>query len=302
MMNNNSRYIGVLYACITALLWGFLAIALKAALKFTDPITVVWFRFTLAFVVLFLAVRLRSPHQLDLLKKPPVLLLGAGLFLGANYLGYMMGIKNMGSNTSQIVIQTGPIMLAISGILFFKEKVNWRQIVGFSIAALGLFFFYQNKLAEFVHSADILKAGFYWVLFAAITWTVYAVFQKILVRTYAPSALNLVIYLIPALAFAPFANFSTLEGLSVGQWALMAFLGLNTLVAYGSIALAFKYTQAYKVSVIVTMNPIITLVTMSILALLEVTWVEAEIMSLNALWGAVLVLSGAIIAIYFSRK
>lgn len=301
-MNNNSKYIGVVYACVTALLWGFLAIALKAALQFTDAITVVWFRFTLAFVVLFTVVRLKSPHQLGLMKKPPIMLLLAGLFLGANYIGYMMGIKNMGSNTSQIVIQTGPIMLAISGIVFFKEKVNWRQIVGFSIAALGLYFFYQNKLEEFVHSANILKAGFYWVFFAAVTWTVYAVFQKILVRSYSPSSLNLVIYLIPALLFAPFADFSSLSGLSIGQWGLMAFLGLNTLVAYGSIALAFKYTQAYKVSVIVTMNPIITLVTMSVLALLEVTWVEAELMSLKALWGAVLVLAGAIVAIYFSRK
>lgn len=302
MMNNDSKYIGVVYAGITALLWGFLAIALKAALQFTDALTIVWFRFALAFVILFLVLRLKSPHQLDLIKKPPLLLLLAGLFLGCNYLGYMMGIKNMGSNTSQIVIQTGPIMLAISGIVVFKEKVNWKQIVGFSIAAVGLFFFYQNKLAEFVHSTDILKAGFYWVLFAAITWTTYAVFQKILVKKYSPSSLNLVIYFIPAVLFMPFANFSSLAELSIGQWGLMAFLGLNTLVAYGSIALAFKYTQAYKVSVIVTMNPIITLIAMSILALLEVTWVEAEIMSLNALWGAVLVLSGAIVAIYFSRK
>ena len=208
----------------------------------------------------------------------------------------------MGSNTSQIVIQTGPIMLAIAGIVIFKEKVNWKQIVGFSIAGMGLFFFYHNKLAEFVHSTDILKAGFYWVFFAAVTWTMYAVFQKKLVKDYSPSSLNIVIYFIPAVLFMPFADFSSLSGLSTGQWGLMIFLGLNTLVAYGSIALAFKYTQAYKVSVIVTMNPIITVVAMSVLAVLEVTWVEAEIMSLNALWGAVLVLAGAVVAIYFSRK
>ena len=55
-MNSESKYIGVVYACITAVLWGFLAIGLKAALQFTDALTVVWFRFTLAFVVLFLGI------------------------------------------------------------------------------------------------------------------------------------------------------------------------------------------------------------------------------------------------------
>ncbi|WP_153633243.1 EamA family transporter [Prolixibacter sp. SD074] len=45
---------GVLLAMTTAFLWGFLAIALKVASTMVDSYTIVWFRFTVAFLALFL--------------------------------------------------------------------------------------------------------------------------------------------------------------------------------------------------------------------------------------------------------
>jgi drug/metabolite transporter (DMT)-like permease len=74
------------------------------------------------------------------------------------------------------------------------------------------------------------------------------------------------------------------------------------LVAYGSIALAFKYTEAYKVSIIVTLNPIITLITMSILTYMQVSWIQPESMTIYSLIGAILVIGGAVTAVFFSKR
>lgn len=46
-MSNQSK--GIIYAAVTAFFWGFLAIALKVAVREVDPKAIVWFRFFVAF-------------------------------------------------------------------------------------------------------------------------------------------------------------------------------------------------------------------------------------------------------------
>ena len=90
--------------------------------------------------------------------------------------------------------------------------------------------------------------------------------------------------------------------MSFPVWLIVIFLGLNTLIAYGSLAFAFKYTEAYKVSIIVTLNPIITLITMAILSSLQVDWIKTETLDPISMIGAACVIGGAIIAVFFSKK
>ena len=60
----------------------------------------------------------------------------------------------------------------------------------------------------------------------------------------------------PVLLFLPFVNFASLAHLSFGYWALLVFLGANTLISYGCLSLALKYLEAGKVSIIIVLNPI----------------------------------------------
>ena len=74
------------------------------------------------------------------------------------------------------------------------------------------------------------------------------------------------------------------------------------MLAYGALAASFKYIEANKVSIIITLNPIITFVVMSILAVLEVSWILAEKITLPLIFGAGMVMSGAILAVKSSKK
>lgn len=299
---NSSNLKGVLYAMLTALLWGFLPIFLKVALKEIDPVSIVWFRFTFAFAVLFIYYLLTDKKQLKIFTRPPLILVIAAVALGVNYLGFLQGLNYTSPSNAQIIIQTGPILLALVGVIFFKERLNYRQIIGFAIAGLGLFLFYHNQLQTFIHDTEAFNKGFFWVELAAVTWVLYAALQKKLVQQHPAQVLNMVLYGIPALIYTPIADFSAFSGLSVNTWIIVIFLGVNTLVAYGSIALAFKYTEAYKVSIIVTLNPIITLLTMAVLTEMQVEWIKAENLTIYSLLGAVLVIGGAITAVFFSNK
>ncbi len=294
-MSNNLK--GIILAAITAILWGFLAIALKAANADVDPVTIVWFRFALAFVLLSGYHAFRKPKELRILTNPPLLLVVSAICLAANYLGYMQGIHYTTPGNAQVIIQTGPILLGAYGILFFRERLSLMQIVGFSVAIVGFILFYRQQLSTIVGPEEAYNTGVWWIIFAATAWSGYGALQKLLVRKFPAQTLNMFLYGLPALIFIPWVDFSSLASLHTTSWLLMAFLGLNTLVAYGTLGAAFKYIEANKISIIITLNPIITFAAMALFTTLNVSWINPENISIMGVLGGVLVLAGAILVI-----
>ncbi|MGK7396121.1 MAG: DMT family transporter [Candidatus Cyclobacteriaceae bacterium M3_2C_046] len=299
-MSDNLK--GILFALTTALLWGFLAIALKVAVTKIDPFTIVWFRFALAFLVLLIYFSLLKKQALSILKKPPWPVFIAGFFLGINYFGFLMGINYTSPSNAQVVMQMGPIILALVGVLVYREKLNRRQIAGFILAGLGLFLFYREQISNLLGQQNIYDQGMIWIFLGASSWVIYATIQKFLVKNYAPQSLNMMLYLVPAILYIPMVEFGQFTHLSLNYWLLLIFLGLNTLIAYGALAEAFKYTEANKISIIITCNPIVTLLAMWVLEAFQVNWIAAEEISINALLSAILVLSGAVLAVLKPKK
>lgn len=266
-------------------------------------VNIVWFRFLFAFSSLFIYYLLFQPKKLAILKKPPVLAIVAALGLGINYIGFTTGIDYTSPNTAQVIMQIGPILLGVVGFLVYKERINRWQMLGFAIAFVGLSIFYINQIEGMLEEkANLFNKGFFWVLSGALGWVLYASLQKHLVKSFEPQLLNLIIFAIPTFLFIPFVDFNLFSSLSFGQWLLMIFLGLNTIIAYGFLALAFKYTQVNKVSVIITLNPIITFAAMTALFYLDVQWIETSLMGLKTFVGALLVIFGAIFVIHFRSK
>ena len=256
---------GILYAAITALFWGVLAIALKVAVRHVDAATIVWFRYSLAFTPLLIWHILRRPKEIRILYKPPWLLVVASLALAYNYIGFMWGVQYTSPSNAQLFIQSGPILLTLAGIFFFRETITRMQIFGFLLAFCGLLLFYNQQIGALTSGESVYMKGVFLTLSGAVTWAVYAALQKKLVTRYSTFTLNLFLFGLPTLLYLPLANFSTLSELDWIMWLVMAFLGLNTLVAYTTLSMSLKYLEAGKVSIIIIMNPLITFIIMGIL-------------------------------------
>lgn len=288
---------GVLYAILTASLWGFLAIVLKVITYELSPVTIVWFRFAIAFVILGLWTLIFRKTDFRIFLRPPFLLILTALFLALNYLGFIGGIKYVSPSSSQVFIQIAPVSFAVSGIIIFREHVSWRHIVGFVLVLSGIGLFYSEQLRQLTAGGEHFTRGMLLVLGGGLSWTVFATLQKSLLTRISPNQLNLFIYGACALAMAPLVKFVQLQGMPAANWYLLIYLGLNTVLAYGSLAMAIKLTEATRVSVIILLNPIITFVTMAILTKMEVPWIAPEYFSLLSLFGALTVLGGAILVI-----
>lgn len=300
-MQNQSK--GVLLATTTAFLWALLAIGLKVALNYFDPYTVVWFRFFVATICLSIYFMLKKPSYLKVFQKPHWMMLLAGFFLGCNYIGYMQGVNFAGPAATQIVIQTGPILLGFIGFVFFKESLSPLRAIGFVVATIGFAIFYTYQLTGFGADKDTFIKGIAWILFAAVSWTTYAVFNKKLVTYKPPQQVNLIVFALPTLLFLPLVDFSLFtQAHTWWVWLLMTALGLNTLVAYGTLAASFKYTEANRIGIIITLNPIITLILLEIMMVMDVQWFEIKQVPLPAFLGAALVIGGAILAVGINRK
>jgi drug/metabolite transporter (DMT)-like permease len=295
-MGNDNRK-GALYAVLTASLWGFMAIILKVITSELSPVTVVWFRFAIAFVVLGIWTLIFRKSDFRIFLRPPFLLFLAALFLALNYLGFIAGVMYVSPSSSQVFIQIAPVSFALSGIIIFREHVNWRHIVGFILVLAGIALFYSEQLRELTAGGEHFTLGMILVLGGGLSWTIFATAQKALLKTIGPNQINLFIFGVNALVMLPMAKFVQLSGMPAVHWYLLIYLGLNTVLAYGSLAMAIKLTEATRVSVIITLNPIITFVTMAILTKMEVSWMDPEAFSLLSLFGALMVLGGAITVI-----
>ena len=158
-----------------------MAIALKVAVREVEPVTIVWFRFVIAFLLLAVMATVKNPASFKILIKPPLLVILAAAGLTWNYMSFMLGIHYTTPSNAQLFIQTGPIMLAIAGVVFFKEKIRRNQIIGFAIAIAGLSFFYSDQLSAFFDAKGEYNKGVVFVLSSAVAWAIYAVSQKKLV-------------------------------------------------------------------------------------------------------------------------
>jgi drug/metabolite transporter (DMT)-like permease len=292
-MQNHAK--GILYASITAVFWGFLAVVLKIVDSDLEPETIVWFRFVLAFGMLAAWQAKRNTSEFKLMLKPPVLLIIAALALSWNYISFMMGIHYTTPSNAQLFIQFGPILLAVAGLLFFRERINKIQVIGFAVAILGMVFFYRDQLQAFFDVQGKYNLGVAYLLTSAVAWATYAILQKKLVVKYSTESLNLFTFGLPVLLYLPFVNFGSLLHLNWVTWLLLLFVGLNTLFSYTFLSLALKNTEANKVSIIIIINPVITFVTMGILTSLNVSWISHERFSVYTIIGALLVLAGAIL-------
>lgn len=302
--NQNKNLIkGVIYAGTASISWGFLAVFLKVSLKYVDPITLSWFRFIIALIVLVIVLYLRDKRKLNIIKHPPIVAIIAAVCLAINYITYIMGINKTSPSNAQVFMQIGPMLLAVAGIFLFKEKLSKTQLLGFLVAIGGFVLFFNEQLnAILLESHGEYKTGSLLIIGSSVSWAIFAALQKSINHKYDPQSLNIIHFAIPCLMLLPWVDFSVFQSFSFSVWLLVLFLGVNTVLAYGALAEAFQYMEANKVAVIIVINPIITIATMSVLSYLEVDFVEPEFIGLVGILGALLVISGAVLVVWRRRS
>ncbi len=288
--------LGLGLSLITVILWGLVPISLAIVLKKIDPYTINWFRFTSAFISLgcYLAYEKRLPEINKLTSGSPYLWAIAILGLIGNYLFFVMGIQATSPSHAEVLIQLAGVSFSLGALVVFKERYTRHQWLGLGILIAGFIGFFFEQLKVLLTDIDRYINGSFMLVFAALSWAVYALAQKQLLAKLDSSHIMWVIYGVCGIFFGIFAQPQTLLQLNTIEWAMLIFCGLNTVIAYGCFAESLQHWEASKVSAILALAPIFTIASMSLITWLFPGLVIPEHLTLLSLLGAMLIVSGSI--------
>ena len=288
---------GILLAAATALLWGVLPIILKVSLQGFTTGTIAWFRFSLAFLLLGIFLQFKGHRPLKIIRNPPWMGIFGGLCLTVNYYWVTLGVDISGPSNMAVLIQTASVFLVLTGVFVFRERLSLRQVLGMFVVAGGLGLFFFDQQSRIAMSSDIYFANFLIVL-AALVWVGYMVSQKFLSRGHGAQSLNFLVYTVATVTLIGTVEWSEFASAGFNAWWALIFCAINTLLAYGALAEAVKYIPLALISVIITLNPLITLVGMKLLPAMGFANLQPDPVGMVGYFGSAIAVTGVALVVY----
>ena len=288
---------GILLSSVTALLWGVLPIFLKVSLQGFTTGTIAWFRFSLAFLLLGILLQFKGNRPLDILCKPPWMGVFGGLCLTANYYWVTLGVEISGPSNMAVLIQTATVFLVLAGVFIFRERLTYRQILGMFVVAAGLALFFFDQQSRIAMSGDYYYADFL-IIMAALVWVGYMVSQKFLSRDHGAQSLNFLVYTVATVILVGSVEWSEFASAGFNAWWALIFCGINTLLSYGALAEAVKYVPLALISVIISLNPLITLIGMKILPAMGFANLQPDPVGMVGYFGGAIAVIGVALVVY----
>ena len=288
--------LGFLFALITAMAWGSLPVALKQVLSSMSVQTIVWYRFITASLVLFILLGYKNKlPQIAKLGYYGWLVVVGVIGLAGNFFLFNSSLNYIEPSVAQIFIHVSSFGMLICGIFVFKEKLGMHQKIGLVLLLIGLGLFFNDRLDIFT-GLNAYSTGVLISISASLVWVVYGMAQKLMLRKFSSQQILLMIYLGCALVFTPFAEFSQVENLTPFALGCFIYCCLNTLFGYGAYAEALNRWDVSKVSVVITLVPLFTILFAHIAHYIDPTDFTAPELNTISYIGAFIVVCGAILS------
>lgn len=170
--------LGAIYLSLAASIWGGMYVVSKYVLDFIPPLTLVWLRFIIAFVVLYGSLKLAEKKQK---KKVTIRKKDWLLFAWIGFIGYFIsitcqfiGTKLSDAHTGSLVTSATPAFMVIFAALILKEKLTARRLLSTIIATIGVIIVigWDIEIGSYFIGTIILVG-------AAITWALLSIYVKI---------------------------------------------------------------------------------------------------------------------------
>ncbi|HEY9694031.1 MAG TPA: DMT family transporter [Oculatellaceae cyanobacterium] len=289
--------VGLALSIFTVLLWGTVPIALAVAVQALDVYTVTWFRFVVSFVLLtvFLAIRQELPTVEKIRAAPIKLIAIAIIFFLFHYVLFLQGLAQTSPSNAEVLIQLAPVLMGLGALFIFKERYTLSQWIGLGLLTLGLTLFFHEQVIALINEPTNYLVGSSLLILSAIFWAIYSLALKQLLHTLPSSNILLIVYGGCGLLLTPLAKPQPILTLTDLQFAMLLFCGLNTVTGYGAFAESLDHLEASKVSAIVTLAPIVTLISMPLVAKIAPNLIKPEHITGLGILGALFVVAGSMI-------
>lgn len=294
----NHRLTAYVLLLLVSIIWGVAGPVIKFTLGSFPPIIFLTYRFALASALGATLWTIRPPKfRLKADTIPHIILhsvLAVPLGLGLLFFGF----DKTSSLTGTVISATGPIMVAIAGMLLLKEHITKPERVGIALALVGTLIVTVGPILGGNGHAIISMEGNFLIIASLLADAIATVIAKISLRNRVPAiALTNISFMIGFLCFLPFllASYSMNEIVTTIMNApLSAHLGvfymafLSGTLAYTLQKIAMKTIEVGEVVVFNYLFPIWA-------APLALWWLGEKI-TLPFVIGACVIATGVVIA------
>ena len=255
-MKKHARLIASAETLLLALVLGSTLVVSRIVLHFLGPLTLTASRYFLAFLILLPFIPQRNLFR----RWPPrtwllLLLIGVSFYALGNG-ALILGLRFLSATTDALLLNLVPLLVLVAGVIWLKEIPTHLQLVGVVIGVLGGVLFFSPGLS----AGEPL--GLAIVTVGLLGNAAYGLLGRALAREGRVDTLSLtaIPLALGSLLLLPCALL--IEGVPpfVPQaWVLVVLLAvINTAVAYVLYNHALKVLAAFEVSVILSINPLVT--------------------------------------------
>ena len=242
-------------AAITLLLWASAFVAIRHLGHDVNFGALSLGRLLVASIVLALLV-FRRPRTWPGRRDWPLLLLCGAAWLGVYNLALNAAEQRIDAGTAALVIQIGPLLVALLATVFLKEQMTRWLAAGMVVGFIGVVVIGRGS-ATSGHGdlVGVLLAGV-----AAVTYAIGVLAQKPLLRRLPGLEVTFIACLVGAVVSLPWAGdlVHVVRTDSASDLAWIAYLGVfPTAIAFSTWAFALSHTDAGKMALTTFLVPFI---------------------------------------------
>ncbi len=295
---------GLFLAMFSVVNWGLLPVSAKGLVAVFDAYTLNFYRFIAAIIPLafYLLSKNRKMLYRPLTKQSILILVVAVAGLLLNHIYFMNALKHIPAGTSQVIMQIGPLLLLLSGVIVFKEGFTPLQWGGAGLLLLGFIVFFNHRLFEIVELRNTYSKGVLMMVFAASIWVLYGLSQKLLNAVMSPAIVMLCCYVGGIFVLYPLADVGALLTIGAPQLILLLICAFSSLLAYIAFAESMNYWESSKSSAFLAIIPLISIVFEMVFAAIFPDYISFKRLSWVSLIGAVIVVCGTVVITVFGIK
>jgi drug/metabolite transporter (DMT)-like permease len=284
-----SHRLAMFEAFIAIVAWGASFVATKVALRYASPIVVVWLRFSMGVIILGLANLVGRKFALPKKQDWPYLaLLG---FLGITFHQWLQstGLVTSEATTTSWIVASIPIFMAILGWMVLKEKLNWLQVAGIIISAVGVILVVTRGNLILLYTGKFGTPGDLLVLISAPNWAFFSILSARGLKKYPATLMLFYVmafgWLFSSILFFANGGINQITPIPWEGWMGIAFLGIFC----SGIAYIFWYNALQVLTMVQTgaflyLEPLVTVFLAALIL--------GERLYFAALFGGMLILLG----------
>ena len=297
---NKQYQIGALLAIAASLIWSGNFIVSRYAIHLAGPISLAFFRWTVATLTMLPFAYKNFKNEIHLFKqnKTYFFLMGLIGFAIYNTLIYTAGHYTTAINMALIGSITHPIVANVLAAIVVHEKLHWKNISGIILGIIGILLLLSkgdiNNITQFKFATGDL-----WMFAAGCCFGTYNVYVKKMPTGISANSFLLCLFAIGAIILLPFSIYEMTFVQPVvlsGQFlSIILYIGIgNSTIAYFLWNSAISKLGVGKTALFGTLIPL--------LSSIEAVFVLNETFTLFQAISGIIILSGIVINTWPSKK